>query len=366
MTTAPAYTITNESISIVWEGKPHVVKKGTSNFTGLRDAIMLEEWDTIPNFLSITKALSNWAKGDFSVDGNTVKYKGEELPSSLNKRILQMVSEGQDPAIFCKFWERLQKNPSFRSVGQLWGFLEHENLPLTSDGHFLAYKSVRTDYRDHHSGQFDNHPGVINEMPRNKISDDPDLTCHDGFHVGAYDYASQTWSNARIVICKVDPENVVCVPKDSSKQKMRVCKYEVIGNYGDKMPSTVIEDADIDTTPEEGADDFEDNDDDSVEEIRPTEEDSDEELPFVVGQPESVGGAATPVAVPAIPTEEKAKKEQKRKKHKFDELGVDKLMEKPIDELRQYAGKTLQIVGASKIPGGKTALVSRICDVRGE
>jgi hypothetical protein len=45
-------------------------------------------------------------------------------------------------------------------------------------------------------------------------------------------------------------------------------------------------------------------------------------------------------------------------------MGMSELMEQSIDTLRQYAGKGLQIVGASKIHGGKTALVAKILEVR--
>ena len=45
-------------------------------------------------------------------------------------------------------------------------------------------------------------------------------------------------------------------------------------------------------------------------------------------------------------------------------LDMKKLMEQGIMDLRQYAGKGLLILGSSKIPEGKTALVSRIIKVR--
>ena len=52
-------------------------------------------------------------------------------------------------------------------------------------------------------------------------------------HVGALAYAITFCSGggSRIVICEVDPENVVCVPYDCSQQKMRVCEYKVIGHH---------------------------------------------------------------------------------------------------------------------------------------
>lgn len=354
----PAYTITQDSITVIWKGKPHVVQKGSPNFAALRDAIMLEEWDSLEENLTVAQAVQKWAKGKFSLsnDGSKVLYDGDEVPNDFGGRILAMVTKGDSPDILMNFWERLQKNPSFRSVHQLWSFLSHKGIPLTDDGCFLAYKGVRNDYKDAHSGKFDNSPGAINEMPRNQISDDPNHACHEGFHVGALGYA-RTFSQ-RVVICKVDPEHVVCVPYDSSQQKMRVCRYEVMGNYGSELPSTTfkedvyenppIEDEEIDNDEVEeenfqassGAD-LEDEDDDSEEESFPT----------IASDPED--------------DEPKAEKRKSNKGYvKFDKMDMGKLLERPIDELRRYATHGLEIVGASKIPGGKIALVHAILRVR--
>jgi hypothetical protein len=62
------------------------------------------------------------------------------------------------------------------------------------------------------------------------------------------------------------------------------------------------------------------------------------------------------------------KKEGKKLAASFDRLKkmtMADLMSESLDTLRDYAGKGLKIVGASKIPGGKTALVSVILKTRG-
>jgi broad specificity phosphatase PhoE len=42
------------------------------------------------------------------------------------------------------------------------------------------------------------------------------------------------------MICKIDPADVVSVPLDSEHQKVRCCKYEVVGEYdGDLIPAVV-------------------------------------------------------------------------------------------------------------------------------
>ncbi len=331
MTNHP-FTITNESISVVWDGKPYTIRRGAPQFEGLRKAILAEDWASIPNNLTVAGTVEDWAKGDFKYNGTDIKYKGSILPKNINKRILEMVSKGEDPAPFGKFWERLQKNPSYRSVNQLWDFMQHEGIPLTKEGRFLAYKSVKGDYKDHHSGTLDNHPGVTNEMPRNQISDDPDHACHEGLHVGALAYVQRTYSSGHVVVVEVDPEHVVCVPKDSSQHKMRVCKYKVIGNHnGEKLPDTTY-------TPDDA---------DAAEDAH--EADLDE---------------AEGISTDDVKTKKEPKKKVGKKFAKFDAMSMSELMTLSLDELRQYAGKGVMITGASKIPGGKTALVTKILQVR--
>ncbi len=272
----------------------------------------------------MTKALSEWAQGDFifnELDGKFY-YGDVALPDNLNEKIAQMATEGQDPTMLFNFWVRLKKNPSWRSVQQLFGFLNHDNIPLTKDGCFLAYKSVRGDWKDMHSGVWDNKPGTVNKMPRNEISDDPNHACHVGFHVGALDYA-RSFGGSRIVVCKVDPEHVVCVPFDASHQKMRVCEYKVVAEYsGQPLSSTVF-------------DDFE--------------------------EPESVTTEPLKERTPEV----KLTKKASGRFAKYDKMTGAELLTRSIDELRQYAGKGLQMAGASKILGGKVALVEAIEKVRG-
>lgn len=373
MKSAPPFTLTNESITIVWEGKPVTVQKGSPNFLALRSAIIGEDWDAIPNNLTIAKSVSDWAKGEFTYDGSFVYYKNEKLPNGIASRIVEMATRGEDPTCLFKFWERLSKNPSYRSVNQLWDFLNHKGIPITEDGCFLAYKSVRQDYKDHHSGQFDNSPGTVNEMPRNKISDDPREACHEGFHVGALAYASTFVSGSRIVVCKVDPENVVCVPFDASSQKMRVSKYEVIGNHnGELLPSTTFRD-DVMSSSSPAVDEYEsgDYDEDEEDDYEDSyeEEDEDElnEDEDELDEEDEEGDVERDED--GDPTERcdrsiDWKHEDDHRCKNFDKLNYAKLLEESIEDLRKYAANQVKIVGASKIPGGKVALVNKIIEVR--
>jgi hypothetical protein len=266
------------------------------------------------------------------------------MPASIAQRIFAMAAAGENPGPLFAFYARLTKNPSYRSVQQLWGFLGHIGIPLESDGTFLAYKGVRNDYLDAHSGTFDNAPGAAHRMPRNQISDDPDKTCHIGFHVGALNYAHNF--SERVVIVRVDPEHVVCVPNDHSAQKMRVCEYTVVGNFvgaeDEPMPSTTFT-PDVDEGgPDEWGGDVEGEDEDENDDV--------------VSEADAERARRAAIVVTTKPTRPKAAL--------FARMNPGKLMAQSIDDLRKYAAAHLKIVGASKMPGGKSALVSKILKVR--
>ena len=406
----PPFSMSNESITIVWEGKSYVVQKGTAHFEALRRAIVAEDWESVPKNLTVAKNLKDWAKGKVTIKDENFSFDGEAIPNNINARIIKMASAGEDPTPLFRFWERLKKNPSYRSVDQLWEFLDHKGIPLTKDGCFLAYKAVRSDYNDVHSNTFSNKPGVTNQMPRNKISDDHQVECDEGFHVGALEYARTFHTGGRIVVCKVDPENVVSVPRDHQGQKMRVCKYKVMGNHnGSHLPDTSFtEEEDLpqesETKEETGSltraadalgfdgskadgglaeivaeekkliskDKLTKTGKDFAEEFMPGETDPDR---LIAGM-KAIAGVAKALASEAKRAKGKGTKKKEKVKTvltehvigkawaKFNKMDMAALLKESIEDLRKYAGKGLAIVGASKIPGGKTALVASILKVR--
>jgi hypothetical protein len=108
--------------------------------------------------------------------------------------------------------------------------LEKNALPITPDGHFLAYKKVRNDFLDIHSGTMDNSVGQIVEMERHEVNDNKDETCSTGLHFCGMSYLNHFGgSDSRTVIVKINPADVVSIPSDYNNAKGRACRYEVIG-----------------------------------------------------------------------------------------------------------------------------------------
>lgn len=163
------------------------------------------------------------------VENGEVRYNGKIIHSTLSERMLTMLDEGFNLTPMKRFLEKLLQNPSFRAVDGLYDFLEYGNMPITEDGDFLAYKAIRGDWKDIHSGTFSNVIGTVVEVPRNEVDEDPDQTCSHGLHVCSHEYLPNfSHADGHVVIVKINPKDVVAVPRDYNNTKMRVCRYEVI------------------------------------------------------------------------------------------------------------------------------------------
>jgi hypothetical protein len=227
------FIIQGSNVTVVIDGKPHTVAKTHVSYSKVVDAIKAGEWDTVKSIIDPVKVVLNYGQGNISIQGDQLFWKGEPFAGVLATRMISMLEEGFSIEPMVLFMHNLLKNPSKRSVDELYGFLEKNNLPITPDGYFLAYKKVRNDFLDIHSGTMDNSPGTIVEMERYKVDDNKDQTCSTGLHFCGMSYLNHFGgSDSRTVIVKIDPADVVSIPSDYNGAKGRACRYEVIGELG--------------------------------------------------------------------------------------------------------------------------------------
>ena len=234
---AVSYIFNGKKLSIMLQGSPTFVDVSNPNFKLILQAINDNKDEAyISSLLSsdFTINVEQYVNKSESVitykDGKI--YNGDQVVhNNIAERIADFAKYGLPFEHLLKFVERIERNPSYNSRNQFYEFLEHKDLVITEDGYFLAYKSVKSDYTDFHTGTIDNSPGQTISMDRRLIDDNPNSSCSRGLHVGAIGYVSNFGGNGKkIVIVKVDPMNVVSVPHDSSCQKCRVCEYMVISD----------------------------------------------------------------------------------------------------------------------------------------
>lgn len=279
------HTISTDSITLYHKGKNYSVHRSNPNFKLVtralennkngtatpEDVIRSVSHEGIVDWINSYAATAPNSKPIKYV--NNVFFFGDKaLPTAIANRIRALAQEGTDPTPIFRFCERFMRNPSQRSIDQLWAFLDRSGIPFDDDGCFLAYKAVREDLYDVHSGTILNKVGAVIKMDRALVNDDPNAHCHVGLHVGALEYVRKF--GPRVLIVKVDPMNVVSVPNDYDCMKMRVCEYTVVGHFLEQMSSTVQSTQKTVAIPTETEyDDFEEEDLDNEDEFN---SDSDE------------------------------------------------------------------------------------------
>lgn len=250
------YIVQGSNITVVIGTTPHTVSKSHIAYNKLLNAIKAGDWETVQDIIEPKKAVINFGQGNIEIQGDKIFWKGREMHNALTKRMVAMIQEDFPIEPLAAFMENLMENPSKRAVTELYGFLEKNTLPITPDGCFLAYKKVRQDYLDCHSGTVLNKPAVymtdedtaalaeaagknnevtvevvdgvtVVSMERNLVDDDQNRTCSTGLHFCSQDYLTH-FGGERIVILKINPRDVVSIPNDYNDSKGRCARYEIV------------------------------------------------------------------------------------------------------------------------------------------
>ena len=157
-----------------------------------------------------------------------------------------------------KMKKKLRKQPSYLIAKRLYDFIKCSSLEINEKGNILAYKVIRDDYTDCHTGKMDNSVGKKVTMPRNKVDDDDERTCSSGLHVCSAGYIKHFGGHTtRLVQVEVKPKDFVSIPVDYNDSKARVCEYKVIKEF---TTEEALEILNIDLTPEKyhGGDSYSD------------------------------------------------------------------------------------------------------------
>lgn len=226
------YILTPNKLTIVGNQKHIQIEKDNIYWDECCRLLKEKKFEEIIQLIDIKNNLIEYMNGNISIVNDCVLIEGKQVHNRIVDRIIQFKNEGYDFIPLINFMKNQLLNPSEDSVTDLYDFIEHGNMPITSDGCFLAYKVVGSDYLDRHSNTFDNHIGCICEMNREDVDSNREVSCSTGLHVCTYDYISSFIShNDHIMIVKVNPKDVVSVPTDYNQSKMRCCKYIVVDEY---------------------------------------------------------------------------------------------------------------------------------------
>jgi hypothetical protein len=186
------------------------------------------EVDLLTEWLDFPRHITKLTNGSVVItEAGGVFFKGEPVHAHLATRIMQHHAEGFDIDPLCRFTERLGLNPDKAVRDQLFRWLEETDMPITSDGHFLAYKYVNENMTSRHDGRTLHEIGKPVSMPREECDPNPDNHCSTGLHFAGWDYVHTSLSGNKLLLLKIDPVDVVCCPKDYNG-KGRACLYTPI------------------------------------------------------------------------------------------------------------------------------------------
>ena len=233
-------------------GEAYTFDKNHHNYNALIRHLKSGNVEHFEAAYDVASSVEHFCDGYVHVKNGTLNWNGIPMPELFTDRILDMKKEGFDFDSMLNFMCNLNDNPSDKSILELFDFMQNKNLPITQDGHFLAYKAVRPDFKDIYSGSIDNSVGEVVEVDRSKVDSNRNRHCGAGLHVGAIDYVTSygginldnhddndSDGGNQIVICKVNPADVVSVPSDAKFQKLRACRYEVVAIFEDVFDKSV-------------------------------------------------------------------------------------------------------------------------------
>ena len=238
------YLIANDgNVTAIVSGQTYNFGKAHPNYNKLITHLKNNNVEHFEAAYDIISHVNSYCDGYVNCDHGSLSWNGITMPDMFTGTIIDMVRQGFPFEPMLNFLDNMSQNPSDHAITELFDFMENKHMPITMDGCFLAYKAVGPNFMDLYSGSFDNSVGSVCEIPRNKVDNNRSNGCGKGLHVGAIDYAksygginldddsgSDDGGN-QMVICKVNPRDVVSVPTDAKFQKLRTCRYEVVAKF---------------------------------------------------------------------------------------------------------------------------------------
>ena len=220
-------------ITVVYNNQSYTANKEHVHFDQIIQAMKDSDVDAAIALINIKKTIQT-KFGDIEVKNKKLFYKNIHIQNGLANRIVKGVGNEEDVTKLTVFLEALLQTPSASVLSRLFEFLEHNDIEITDDGHFIAYKRVTSEYLDFYTKTISNKIGEVVSVPRNQVDENQNITCSFGLHVAAKTYLKSYHGGSGVIIaCKVHPKDVVAIPADYNNSKMRVCEYFVLNTLNE-------------------------------------------------------------------------------------------------------------------------------------
>jgi len=228
------YTITNSGASVLVDNRMRTVPSTGVHFERLRTELRKPVHDValISELVDLKRFIAKHTLGRVAVGDQEVRFDGVKVGNVVAERILEILHAGEDIEPMALFLANLMLNPLESAQSELFLWLESGNMPITPDGHFIAFKKVRNNYFDIHSGTVRYMPGDTPTMLRSGVDPNRYNECSSGLHFCSWSYLSNFGGGGggnRVVIVKINPADVVAIPTDYNFAKGRTFTMLVLG-----------------------------------------------------------------------------------------------------------------------------------------
>lgn len=261
------HILTGQSLTVLLDGRSIAIPRSHVQFDQIVEN--LDDEDAIRGLIDVKQTVSNWSQGAITIDDRVLSYGGKELNTTLTRKIIDFIRDGDERLArpLLNFLDKVMDNPSNRALEGLYDWVAASEMPIHEDGDILAWKIVNGEFLDYFTKSFDHSPGNIVEQPRNFCDEDPDRTCSHGIHFCSFKYLPQYYredDSRKIMLVKINPRDVVAIPREYQTAKGRCCRMEVIREVPEPegfFPSRTVYFEDVTVY-----DDYENEEDDTIQE----------------------------------------------------------------------------------------------------
>lgn len=236
------YTKHQAGLTLMIDGVPAVVDRTNPNFDLIEADLKAGKYDRVLNLsntkAAVEKAIAEAGEGSkLSIRNGQVFWAGpngpEQVQGPLVDRIIKTIRNGstvQAVKPLIALLSNISRNRAKDLREELYQFLMSGAMPITQDGCFLAYKKVKANFRDCHTGTMDNSPGKLVWQDPSTVDTNRNNHCSRGLHFCSRGYLQHFGNeDSKIVVVKVNPRHVYAIPTDYQCQKGRASEYYVVG-----------------------------------------------------------------------------------------------------------------------------------------
>lgn len=258
-----ANIITPNGMTLFLNGEVININKNSQKFSDLIEVFDSGSFSGESLEEEIIDILNTKNTVDESFSEDLTEFEGVKMHHVFVEKMRKLYDEGYPTHSLKEFFKNYSENPSFELINKenisrndfgLFDFLSVNELPITEDGCFLAYKGVNehlfsingnnktrviSGYVDK-TGHILNNIGEVIECHRGDVDPSRTACSTNGLHVGSLQYA-QGWAgpSGKVLVIKINPKDVVSVP-EMETSKCRVCKYEVVQELKSEITSPVV------------------------------------------------------------------------------------------------------------------------------